>query len=121
MQTSLRGIANKAAQDKSYRFRNLFGMLTIGYLLWCWQFVNMKAAAGVDRISAQDFERNLESDIADLVDSVKGGGYKAKLVLRKYIPKLNGKRRPLGIPAIADKLLQIAVAKILEANTSRIF
>jgi len=41
--------------------------------------------------------------------------YRAKLVLRKYIPKVGGKLRPLGIPAIADKLLQLAVAKILEA------
>jgi len=115
MQTSLRGIANKAAQDKSYRFRNLIGLLTTGYLLWCWQFVNKKAAAGVDRESASEYAQNLESNVATLVASVKGGWYRAKLVLRKYIPKLNGKLRPLGIPAVADKLLQLAVAKILEA------
>jgi hypothetical protein len=48
MQTSLRGIANKAAQDKSYRFQNLVGLLTSGYLLWCWQLINKKAAAGVE-------------------------------------------------------------------------
>jgi len=46
MQTSLKGIANKAALNKSYRFRNLFGLLNIEFLLWCWQFVNKKA--GVD-------------------------------------------------------------------------
>ena len=115
MQTSLRGIANKAAQNKSYRFRNLFGLLTAGNLLWCWQFVNKKAAAGVDRISAQEYERDLVNNVERLADSVKNGRYRAKLVLRKYIPKLNGKLRPLGLPAIADKLLQIAVAKILEA------
>jgi len=115
MQTSLRGIANKAAQDKAYRFRNLISLLTIEFLLYCWQFVNKRAAAGVDRTDAQEYALNLESNVGNLVASVKEGWYRAKLVLRKYIPKLNGKLRPLGIPAIADKLLQTAVAKILEA------
>jgi retron-type reverse transcriptase len=103
---SLRGIANKAAQDKSHWFRNLFGLLTMEFLLWCWQFVNKKAAAGVDRKSAAEYALRLEYNVGNLVASVKGGWYRAKLVLRKYIPKLNGKLRPLGIPAIADKLLQ---------------
>ena len=115
MQTSLRGIANKAAQDRAYRFRNLFGLLNAGFLFWCWRFVNKRAAAGVDRVSARSYEQDLATHVDHLADSVKGRRYRAKLVLRKYIPKLNGKLRPLGIPAIADKLLQTAVAKILEA------
>ena len=115
MQTSLRGIANKAAQNRAHRFQNLYGLLTAGFLLWCWRSVNKKAAVGVDRVSACEYEENLSGNIESLVESVKGGWYRAKLVLRKYIPKVNGKRRPLGIPAIADKLLQIAVGKILGA------
>ena len=113
--TSLRGIANKAASDKAHRFRNLFGMLTVGFLLWCWQFVNKRAASGVDRQDARSYQENLQENIEALVAAVKGGRYRAKLVLRRYIPKLNGKLRPLGIPAIADKLLQIGVSKLLEA------
>jgi group II intron reverse transcriptase/maturase len=115
MQTSLRGIANKAAHNPAYRFRNLISLLTMEFLLYCWLFINKKAAAGVDRMDAHEYEQNLESNVEELVSSVKGGWYRAKLVLRKYIPKLNGKLRPLGMPAIADKLLQTAVAKILEA------
>jgi RNA-directed DNA polymerase len=114
-QTSLRGIANKAVQDKTYRFRNLFGLLTVGFLFWCWDFINKKASAGVDRIDARTYEDNLIGNIEQLVEQVKDKKYRTKLVLRKYIPKLGGKLRPLGIPAIADKLLQLAVAKILEA------
>ena len=114
-QTSLRGIANKAVQDKTYRFRNLFGLLTVGFLFGCWEFINKKASAGVDRIDAQLYEENLIGNIEQLVEQVKENTYRTKLVLRKYIPKLGGKLRPLGIPAIADKLLQLAVAKILEA------
>jgi group II intron reverse transcriptase/maturase len=121
MQTSLRGISNKAAQDKTHRFQNLFGLLTMEFLLYCWRFVNKKAAAGVDRTSASEYAEDLESNVASLAESVKGGWYRAKLVLRKYIPKLGGKMRPLGIPATADKLLQTAVSKILEAIYEQVF
>ena len=113
--TSLRGIANKAALDKGHRFRNLFGLLSVEFLQWCWQFVNKRAASGVDRKDARSYQGNLRENIEGLVEAVKEGRYRAKLVLRRYIPKLNGKMRPLGIPAIADKLLQIGVSKILEA------
>jgi len=114
-QTSLRGIANRAASDKTHRFQNLFGLLNVGFLLWCWQFVNKRAASGVDRKDARSYQENLRENTEALVAALKGGWYRAKLVLRRYIPKLNGKLRPLGIPAIADKLLQIGVSKILEA------
>jgi RNA-directed DNA polymerase len=114
-QTSLQGIANKAAQDKTYRFRNLFGVLTTGFLFWCWDFINRRASAGVDKLDAIAYEDNLIGNIQQLAQQVKQGTYRAKLILRKYIPKAGGKLRPLGIPAIADKLLQLAVAKLLEA------
>jgi len=114
-QTSLRGIANKAAQNKAYRFRNLFGLLGAGFLLWCWNYINRRASAGVDRIDVSEYEQDLIGNIKQLAKSVKEKRYRAKLVLRKYIPKGGGKFRPLGIPAIADKLLQLAVSKILEA------
>jgi RNA-directed DNA polymerase len=114
-QTSLQGITNKAANDKTYRFRNLFGFLTAGFLLVCWDSINRKASPGVDRIDARAYEENLIGNIQQLAQQVKEKTYRAKLVLRKWIPKTGGKLRPLGIPAIADKLLQRAVAKILEA------
>ncbi len=115
MQTTVRGIANKASIDKTYRFRNLFGLLTVGFLLECWRFVNLRAAAGVDRLTARGYGANLLVNLTELVETVKAESYRSKWVLRKYIPKLNGKLRPLGIPAIADKVLQMAVTKILEA------
>lgn len=115
MQTSLRGIAEKAAREKAHAFQNLIALLSLEFLRYGWRFVNQRAAAGVDRESAYDYGQNLENNLTELAARVKGGWYRAKLVLRKYIPKLNGKWRPLGIPATADKVLQMAVAKILEA------
>lgn len=112
--TSLQGIARKAARDRTYRFRSLARMLSVSFLLWCWTFINKKAAAGVDRISAKEYEAELLTNVEDLVDQLKGNRYKAKLVKRQYIPKGNGKLRPLGIPAISDKLVQTGVKVILE-------
>jgi len=115
MQTTLLGIANKASCDQGHRFRNLFGLLTVGFLWWRWRFVNPRAAAGVDRLTARAYGENLLENLTELVGAVKAESYRSKCILRRYIPKPNGKLRPLGIPAIADKVLQVAVSKILEA------
>lgn len=115
MQTSLRGIANRAASHKGHRFRNLYGMLNETNLLWCWRFLKKDAAPGVDKVDYHAYRENLDGNIHDLVERLKRKRYRAKLVRRRYIPKLNGKMRPLGIPATEDKLVQVAVAKILEA------
>jgi hypothetical protein len=122
MPTSLRGIANKASSDKHHRFRNLFGLLTVAFLLSCWKRVNKKAASGVDRVSARCYARTLVDNVGDLWDRVKRGSYRARLVRRCHIPKAGGKTtRPLGIPVVEDKLLQIAVSRILNAIYEPIF
>ncbi|HUF61527.1 MAG TPA: reverse transcriptase domain-containing protein [Verrucomicrobiales bacterium] len=70
----------------------------------------------MDRVSFQDYEKYLEANLADLVERLKTKRYRAKPVRRKYIPKPGSdKRRPLGIPALEDKRLQVAVANILSA------
>jgi hypothetical protein len=121
-QTSLQGIANKAAQDKTYRFRNLFGMLTAGFLFLCWEGINRKASAGVDRIDAIAYEENLIGNIQELAAQVKQGIYRAKLILRKYIPKLGGKTRPLGLIRhfIQVKAQNMSKYRHITENLSRI-
>jgi group II intron reverse transcriptase/maturase len=121
MPTSLRGIANKASSDKHYRFGNLFGLLTVVFLLSCWERVNKKAASGVDRVSARSYAKDLRANVADLWERVKRGSYRARLVRRHHIPKEEGKTRPLGIPVVEDKLLQVAVARILNAIYEPVF
>jgi RNA-directed DNA polymerase len=117
VQTLLEGIAKKAREQPKYRFRNLYTMLSEEFLKECWGDIRKDAAYGVDRVSAQEYEKNLDDNIKNLVDRLKQKRYRAKLVRRKYIPKGDGTRRerPLGIPVTEDKLLQVAVARILEA------
>jgi len=121
MLTSLQRIAGKSALHKEHRFQNLFILLTAGFLHQCWRKLCKKSAPGIDRVTARQYEENLEGNIAKLVESVKGRWYRAKLVLRRFIPKGGGKLRPLGIPATSDKLLQRAVTMILEAIFESVF
>lgn len=115
-QTSLWGIARAARYNKKHRFRNLYGMLTLELLHEGWLSLNKKAASGVDKVTAAEYSKNLESNLFGLWARLKSKRYKAKLVRRKYIPKEGkGKERPLGIPALEDKIVQSAVAKILNA------
>jgi len=115
VRTSLQGIAQKAARERKYRFRNLAVMLDEEMLQDSWRYIRKDAAYGVDRVSAREYEQDLEENIKKLVERLKRGSYRAKLVKRRYIPKGDGRKRPLGIPATEDKLLQIAVKRILEA------
>ncbi|MGB7876993.1 MAG: group II intron reverse transcriptase/maturase [Anaerolineales bacterium] len=80
-----------------------------------WRYIRKNAAYGVDKVSAVEYGQNLEANIHQLVDELKRKRYRAKNVLRRYIPKGKDKLRPLGIPATQDKLLQMAVKRILEA------
>ena len=77
--------------------------------------MNKSVSYGVDRVSAKEYETNLAGNVKELVARLKRRGYRSKLVRRKYIPKPNGKLRPLGIPTTEDKLLQVAAARILES------
>jgi group II intron reverse transcriptase/maturase len=115
LQTSLREISKKAGRNKSHRFGNLYTMLTKEVLLEAIGLLNPKAAAGVDGITFEEYVVEAESHAERLIKKLKNKSYRAKLVRRQYILKSNGKMRPLGIPAMDDKVLQLACARILEA------
>ena len=115
MPTSLQGRAQKAESQKGSRFRNLYGMLNEDFLKQCWRDIRKDAAAGVDHVSAQEYEQHLDENIHGLVERLKQKRYHATRVRRQYIPTGDGTQRPLGIPAGEDKLLQLAVARLLEA------
>jgi RNA-directed DNA polymerase len=94
MSTFLQGIAKKAQEHPKHRFGNLYELLNEPFLKECWRDIRKEAAYGVDRISAQDSERELDENIHNLVERLKRKRYRAKLVRRQYIPKGDGQRRP---------------------------
>jgi RNA-directed DNA polymerase len=113
--TSLRAIATKAAQDPRHRFGGLYRLLNEANLRQCFYDLRKAAAPGVDGVTFEDYEKNLEGNLQDLVRRLKNKSYHVRLVRRKYIPKGQGKWRPLGIPTLEDKLVQEASAQILAA------
>jgi group II intron reverse transcriptase/maturase len=115
MQTSLERIANKAKRDKKYRFQNLYRLLNEERLASSWIRLNKKAASGADGISYHEYAKGIAEKISKLTERLRAKRYKAKLIRRHYIPKTEGRMRPLGIPTIEDKLVQHAAAQILQA------
>jgi group II intron reverse transcriptase/maturase len=113
-QTSLWGIARKAKANPQHRFRDLYRLLNEGMLKVAWQRLNQQSAIADDDITVHQYAENLEANLRSLAARLKAKRYRAKLIRRCYIDKDNGKKRPLGIPALEDKIVQKAVALILE-------
>jgi RNA-directed DNA polymerase len=115
VQTSLRGIAKVAGLKRHHRFRDLYRLINLGMLQIAWKKLNKSKAIADRDITVEGYKADLNENLTRLADKVKQKRYKAKLVRRKYILKENGKQRPLGIPALEDKIVQKAVSLILEA------
>jgi group II intron reverse transcriptase/maturase len=115
--TQLVQIAKKAELDRKVRFTSLAHLLTPEFLKETWGTINRDGASGVDGESIEQFESELEQRIQEMCAQLKAGAYRAPPVRRVEIPKGPGKTgtRPLGIPTVADRLLQKAVARILGA------
>jgi len=80
-----------------------------------------KGCFGVDRISIDTFERKLDPNLREIQRLLKIDKYRPMPVERVYIPKSNGKKRPLGIPVVRDRVLQQAVVNIIEPKFEKIF
>ena len=108
-------VAAKRAPGR--RFHALYDHLHRGDVLWeAWRRVRAnRGAAGVDRQSIDGVEqRGVERFLDELSASLQAGEYRAQLVRRRYIPKADGRRRPLGIPTVRDRVVQMAAKLVLE-------
>jgi retron-type reverse transcriptase len=111
----LRGVREAAKKDKRLRFTALLHQVTPALLHDSFYSLKREAAAGVDEVTWQEYEPGLPDRLRDLHSRVHRGAYRAQPVRRVYIPKANGKQRPLGIAALEDKIVQRAVVRVLEA------
>ena len=109
-------VRNAARQRKKEKFTALLHHVTIDLLTEAFLALKRRAAPGVDGVTWQDYEANLESNLQDLHTRVHRGTYRAQPVRRRFIPKPGSdKQRPLGIAALEDKIVQRAVVVVLNA------
>jgi RNA-directed DNA polymerase len=104
-----------ARRDKNARFTALLHHVSPGRLRQAYWAICPKAAPGVDGVTWTDYGQDLEANLADLHARVQQGRYRAKPSRRAYIPKADGRLRPLGIAALEDKIVQRAVVEVLGA------
>jgi group II intron reverse transcriptase/maturase len=109
----LSGVRQRARARKQEKFTALLHHLTVDLLRESYFALQRKAAPGVDGETWQQYGTGLEGRLADLHSRVHRGAYRAKPSRRVYIPKADGRQRPLGIAALEDKIVQQAVVTIL--------
>jgi len=104
-----------AGRDREARFTALLHHVTVDQLRAAYRAINPKAAPGVDQVRWASYGQDLEANLQDLYQRVQAGRYRASPSRRVYIPKADGRQRPLGIATLEDKIVQRAVVEVLNA------
>jgi group II intron reverse transcriptase/maturase len=113
--SALDRVRTVAKRNKDERFSALLHHVTIERLRDAFLAINRDASPGVDGVTWKHYEANLESNLKDLHSRVHRGAYRAKPSRRAYIPKPDGRQRPLGLATLEDKILQRAATEVLSA------
>ena len=113
MSQRLNGVRQVASVRKQERFTALLHHATLNLLRDSFYALKRQASPGVDGVTWQEYETGLEGRLSDLHNRVHRGAYRARPSRRVYIPKADGRQRPLGIAALEDKIVQQAVVAIL--------
>jgi RNA-directed DNA polymerase len=111
--SDLLGVRKTARKDKRARFTALLHHITVNLLQDSYFALKRDAAPGVDGVSWKEYETDLDERLVDLHSRIHRGAYRAQPSKRAYIPKADGRQRPLGIAALEDKIVQQAVVTIL--------
>ena len=115
MGTKLERIMEISATTPKPEFTSLYHLINIEMMKQCHKELDGSKAVGIDKVTKAEYEEHLEENLTNLVSRLKNKTYKPLPSLRVFIPKANGKKRPLGIASYEDKIVQLAVKKILEA------
>jgi RNA-directed DNA polymerase len=115
MSTEIDRLTELAKEDPKRQFYSIAHMITFGALYAAFRGLRKKASAGVDGVTYEEYERDVAGNLQTLHERLKNGKYQAQPLRRVYIPKENGKQRPISIPALEDKIVQKAMVEILNA------
>jgi retron-type reverse transcriptase len=121
LSSGLKRVREVAKEDPSERFTSLMHHITVELLHKAYHKLNPKAAPGVDAMTWEEYGQGLEERLAELHARVHRGGYRAKPSKRIYLPKPDGRLRPIGIAALEDKIVQQAVVWVLEQIYEEVF
>jgi RNA-directed DNA polymerase len=113
--SALGRVREVARRDKDARFTALLHHVSLGRLRAAYWAIRPQAAPGVDGVRWAEYGQDLEANLQDLHVRVQAGRYRAKPSRRVYIPKADGRQRPLGIASLEDKIVQRAVVEVLNA------
>jgi len=113
--TKLALITRRAREDSKFQFTSLAHLLNVEFLRGCYRTLGKEKAGGIDGMSWHDYGEHLDENLVNLVRRLKAKRYKPLPAKRVYIPKNDKETRPLGLPAIEDKIVQKGIARILEA------
>ena len=113
--TKLSLIAGHARRDHDFQFTSLMHLLNVEFLRDCYNSLNRNRAVGIDEVSWEDYGVNLEKKLEDLVSRIRRRSYKPMPARRVYIPKNETEKRPLGIPALENKIVERGITWILES------
>ena len=113
LSTKLNRVSETAKQYPTYTFRTLAHLINVELMAESFQQLRKDAAAGVDEITARDYQKNLQGNLEDLHRRLREGRYRAQSLRRVYIDKEDGKKRPLSIPVLEDKVVQKAASEVL--------
>jgi RNA-directed DNA polymerase len=116
MPHALERIRRVAKEKRRERLISLFHHITVDLLDEAFYELKADAAPGVDRLTWKDYEADLERNLEDLHNRVQSGAYRARPSRRVYIPKPDGRQRPLAVAALEDKIVQRAVVGLLNAT-----
>jgi group II intron reverse transcriptase/maturase len=121
METKLRRLTEIARGNSKVQFTSLAHYLNEEFLKACYEELKKDTAAGVDRVTVEEYGKQLGPNLRELVKRMKTMSYRPQPVRRVYMPKDDGSQRPLGIPAVEDRIVQRGIAKILSAIYEGIF
>jgi RNA-directed DNA polymerase len=116
LQSALNRIRQVASEDRKMRFTTLWHhVYNVDRLQEAYLSLKKKASAGIDGVTWAQYGEDLEGNLQDLSDRLRRGAYRAKPVRRVFIDKADGRKRPLGVPVLEDKIVQRSTVEVLNA------